>query len=252
MLAIIWREIRLHYTKAYWLISNFLTPLFYLVFFGIIFSGVVQHITIANQRVTYLHFFIPGLMVMQSFFVLSFTLALVNLDLRTRIIEMIHMTATSFSEYYFGRIISIQILAFVKIGVLYIFSRFVLGLASTSFFSLVIIALIFILSNFIWFNIGFTLGLIIKTEDIRDIVMQFITLPLTFLSTIYYPSANAPAGLKFLVFLNPLTHATNIIRPTLLNAGGLNAGSVFILLGYGAVSFVLSLVFIRKWSTVNR
>lgn len=247
MLAIIWREFRLHYTKPYWLISNFITPLFYLLFFGILFSGFVHNIDIQGKPVSYLHFFIPGLIVMQSFFVLSFTLALVNLDRRTRIIEMIHMTATSFWEYYSGRIVSIQALSLVKMALFYIFALIFLHMPFSSLPALLTVIATFIIGTMIWFNTGFTLGLIIKTEDIRDVVMQFITLPLTFLSTIYYPANNAPGILRFVIAINPLTHAANIIRPALLGLPGLDARSFLVLIGYLVMTLFVSLLFIRKW-----
>lgn len=114
MWPIIWREIKLHYTKPYWLLSNFSSPLFYLLFFGLLFSKAMPGIFLDGKNIPYLHFFIPGLIVMQSFFIFSTTLALVNLDRRTRVIDMINMTATSFFEYFLGRLVSVQGLTFMK------------------------------------------------------------------------------------------------------------------------------------------
>ena len=249
MQAIIWREIKLHYTKVYWLISNFTPPLFYLLFFGFLFSSAIPRIGIDDKTLSYLHFFIPGLVIMQSFFVLSYTLALVNLDRRTKIIEMIHATSTNFYEYFIGRVLSVQFLAFMKILLLLLVADFFLKFPMTPFLSLMLVIGVFLISNLMWFNIGFVLGLLIKTEDVRDIVLQFLTLPITFLSNIYYPVNNIHGVMKVIIDINPLTHATNLIRPALLGTNTLNFQSVNILLVYCILTTMLVYFFINRWRT---
>lgn len=247
MWPILWREIRLHYTKPYWLIANFSSPLFYLLFFGLLFSRAVTSIHLFDKTIPYLHFFIPGLIVMQSFFVFSTTLALVNLDRRTRVIEMINMTATGFFEYVMGRLVSVQCLTFMKSLLLWLVAVILLGFPVPGSFLLAVLALVaLIVSNSIWFGLGLALGLTIKTEDIRDIVVQLVILPLSFLSTIYYPVNNAPGILKLVIIINPLTHAANIIRPALLSISALNAESALILFGYFALTAVLAYWFTKK------
>ncbi|HEX7318961.1 MAG TPA: ABC transporter permease [bacterium] len=253
MRAIIWREIRLHYSKAYWLVSNFMPPFFYLLFFGYLFSAVFQKVAFENRNISYLHFFIPGLIVMQSFLTLPYALSLVNLDRRVKIIDMIHMTATSFHEYFSGRMISIQVLALVKAMILWVVAVSMMHMISAGVAGIVIALVVFVISTFIWFCVGFILGLVIKTEDARDIVMQFLALPLTFLSNIYYPVMTAPGLLKYAIAANPLTHATNLIRPALLNCPtaeyiGKNYISFLVLLAYFIVSGILALVMVRQWS----
>jgi len=251
MWAIIWREIRLHYTKIYWLISNFASPLFYLLFFGLLFSHAIPRVTLGNKNYQYLHFFIPGLIVMQSFFVLSYTLALVNLDRRTRIIEMIQSTSTHFHEYFWGRIAGVQILIFIKILFLWFVAVIFLKFNTTPIIYLLLVGLTLFISNFIWFNLGFILGLLIKTEDIRDIVIQLSTLPLTFLSNIYYPVNNAPGFLKYIIVINPLTHTTNLIRHALLGIKTISFSSAVILFIYFLIILCLTLFFLRKWPIHN-
>jgi ABC-2 type transport system permease protein len=253
MRAIIWREIRLHYSKVYWLISNFMPPFFYLLFFGYLFSSVFQKISFEGRVISYLHFFVPGLIVMQSFLTLPYALSLVNLDRRVKIIDMIHMTATRFHEYFSGRVISTQILALVKAMVLWIVAVMVMRMISAPVAGIAMALAIFMISTFIWFCAGFILGLLIKTEDTRDIVMQFLVLPLTFLSNIYYPVMTAPGILKYAIAANPLTHATNLIRPALLNYPmaeyiGKNFVSLIVLFAYLIVSGFVALVIVSRWS----
>ncbi len=248
MWAILWREFKLHYTKIYWLISNFASPLFYLLFFGLLFSRTIPHVSLGERNFPYLHFFIPGLIVMQSFFVLSYTLALVNLDRRTRIIQMVQSTSTHFHEYFWGRLVGVQFLIFVKIVLLWVVAVLFFEFNVSKPFYIFFFILTISISNFIWFGIGFIGGLIIKTEDIRDIILQLITLPLTFLSNIYYPINNAPGILKYVIEINPLTHATNLIRPALLGISSYNIFSVIILITYFLIVLALIGFFFKKWS----
>lgn len=246
MLAILWREMRLHYTKAYWLIANFITPLFYLTFFGVLFSRTINIVEFHGSEFPYLHFFIPGLIVMQSFLVWSHTLALVNLDRRARIIEVITMSSTRMHEYFIGRLISTQILVLLKATVLFVVAVGFFGFSISTPYSIIVFIVLLIISNYIWFNVGFVIGLIIRTEDIRDIVMQLITLPLTFLSNIYYPTENLTGFLRIIVHVNPLTHATTAIRTILLADGGFHMSSSVILGIYAVISTIGVLVFLPK------
>ncbi len=246
MWAIIWREFRLHYTKIYWLISNFTSPLFYLLFFGLLFSKVVPPVSLSNKNFPYLHFFIPGLIVMQSFFVLSYTLALVNLDRRTRILQMVQSTSTHFYEYFWGRLVGVEFLIFVKIAVLGLVAVLFFEFNVSQPFYILLFILTLSISNFIWFGIGFLGGMIIKTEDIRDIILQLVTLPLTFLSNIYYPINNAPGILKYVIEINPLTHTTNLIRPLLLGISPSYVLSVLILIIYFLIVLLLIAFFLKK------
>jgi len=249
MWPIIWREIKLHYTKPYWLLSNFSSPLFYLLFFGLLFSKAMPGILVIGKNIPYLHFFIPGLIVMQSFFIFSTTLALVNLDRRTRVIDMINMTATSFFEYFLGRLVSVQGLTFMKSLLLWLIAVILFGFpANIPVIAVILALIILIMSNIVWFGLGFILGLVIRTEDVRDIVAQLLILPLSFLSTIYYPANNAPGILKIIITANPLTHAANIVRPALLGIGHDPGRSFFTLLIYLVVVVVILIYFIQRWS----
>jgi ABC-type multidrug transport system permease subunit len=206
-------------------------------------------ILLEGNNIPYLHFFIPGLIVMQSFFIFSTTLALVNLDRRTRVIDMINMTATSFFEYFLGRLVSVQGLTFMKSLLLWLVAVILFGFpVNIPVIAVIITLIILLMSNIVWFGLGFILGLVIRTEDVRDIVAQLLILPLSFLSTIYYPAQNAPGILKFIITVNPLTHAANIVRPALLGIGNGPSRSLFTLLFYLTVVMVILIYFIHRWS----
>jgi ABC-2 type transport system permease protein len=247
MLAILWREIRLHYTKPYWLIANFVTPLFYLAFFGVLFSNAINTVTFHGSKFSYLHFFIPGLIAMQSFLSWSHTLALVNLDRRARVLEVISMSSTHLDEYFYGRLIGTQILVIIKTSVLLGFAVIFFNFPVRCVYSIIIFVLLLIISNCIWFNIGFILGFLIRTEDIRDIVMQLITLPLTFLSNIYYPVESLTGILRTIVYANPLTHATTVIRIVLLINGSIQISSIVILSIYFTITIILVYIGLHKF-----
>lgn len=248
MWAILWREIRLHYIKGYWLVANFATPLFYLIFFGFLFSNFIPAVPIGDRVFSYLHFFIPGLLVMQSFQLLSSTLALVNLDRRTGIIDMINMTSSTLTEYYAGRALGAQLQACVKAVLIAVLAATVFRMPLPAAGGLILAIVAFVIGNILWFNVGMVLGLLIKTEDIRDIVLEFLTLPLTFLSNVYYLIGDSAGLLKYIVGANPLTHMVNIIRPALLGLPGTDWTSALVLIGYLAVSTVVAVSFVHRWS----
>jgi ABC-type polysaccharide/polyol phosphate export permease len=162
---------------------------------------------------------------------------------------MIYMTATSFFEYFLGRLVSVQGLTFMKSLLLWLVAVILFGFpVNIPGIAVILTLIILLMSNIVWFGLGFILGLVIRTEDVRDIVAQLLILPLSFLSTIYYPANNAPGILKIIITVNPLTHATNIVRPALLGIGNGPGQSLFTLLIYLVVVMVIVIYFIRRWS----
>jgi ABC-2 type transport system permease protein len=156
------------------------------------------------------------------------------------------MSTTSISEYYIGRLVSTQLLVAVKTMVLFFVAVIVFEFPVFSISTLLVFIGLLIVSNYIWFNVGFILGMVIRTEDVRDVIMQLITLPLTFLSNIYYPTQNLTGFLRIIVQYNPLTHVTTAIRTALLAEEQLHHGSCIMLGIYIVVISVVLLLFLKK------
>ncbi|MDD5209460.1 MAG: ABC transporter permease [Elusimicrobiales bacterium] len=244
MLAILWRDLKTQYTKVFWLIANFCPPLFYLFFFALIFSSSMKPMMPGGPQTSYLTFFLPGLIIMQSFSVFQTTFSLVHLDKRLKILETIRTTRTTVVEYFFAKSIGAQVLAFARALLVYLIGVvfFHITLSASSFLAL---SLTLLLSNAIWFNLGFVLGFMIETEEKRDIFQQLFTLPVTFLSTIYYSASNVPGGLAAFVRLNPLTAASNLSRGALLDPGFSGRADAYFLSVYLALSLCGAWAFFR-------
>lgn len=215
MLAILWRDFRTQYTRAFWLLANFCSPLFYLVFFAFIFSVSMPG---AGGGTDYLEFFVPGLIAFQSFTAFQSTFALVHLDRRLGILETVRNSRTTIGEYFLAKAAGAKLLALVKALLIYSAGALFFGMEFAAR-GLAVLALVIIVSTAFWFFLGFILGFMISTEEKRDIFLQLFILPVSFLSTVYYTAANAPAPLAALIRLNPLTGACNLAREALLGGG---------------------------------
>ena len=244
MLAILWRDLKIQYTRVFWLIANFCSPLFYLFFFALMFSSSMSAMDIDGLKINYLKFFLPGLIIFQSFSVFQTTFTLVHLDRRLKILETIKNTNTTITEYFFAKAISAQLLAFAKALLVYLMGIIFFGLEFSAA-KMAGLALILIVSNALWFNFGFILGISINTEEKRDIFQQLFMLPIVFLSTIYYPNLNAPYGLALIVRANPLTAACNIARSVLLDIHTSSRQDFIYLIAYLLLSFCAAWIFFR-------
>ncbi len=70
--------------------------------------------------------------------------------------------------------------------------------------------------------------------------MNFVVLPIFFLSGALFPLTTAPAILKIIAHINPLTYGVEGIRYGLLGASAIHPGiSLLVLGGFGAVMIFL-------------
>ena len=83
-----------------------------------------------------------------------------------------------------------------------------------------------------------------------DFFMYYFSLwitPMTLLCGVFYPVSQLPNGLQTLAQFLPLTHAIDLVRPLLGNKIPTNVlGHLAVLLVYGAVSYYVALVLMRR------
>lgn len=244
MLAILWREWKTHLTKPLFILNIFGVPLFFLCFFAVFFSANLPEVVYKNRSLNYIAFFTPGLIAIQSFQTFSRGISLVFFDRKFKIVETILTTPTSIYEYIAGKLVITQLVViFQAILILSISGNLSSYIYTISGVCLLVITLL--LGTSIWFILGILLGILLHHEDTRDLVIQACLLPITFLSTAYYPLERGPKLLVYITKFNPLTYISDLLRDIL--TGNLHASAVclnFVIL-FVFLSVVIGLLFTK-------
>lgn len=198
--------------KKYELLSELITPLIYLLCFGVgVGSTFGNTIVVGNESINYIQYVVPGILCMFSVDFFSRSLFRTVIDKQWGLLGYKLMQGTSPFTY----IISSLVPSYIK----YVIKSLLVMFLSVIFFSysfngvgFILFILFSIFSILFWTCLGITVGLIVKNYQQRDFVMSILLSPIIFCSPIFYTVETVPILLKLLISINPLTYIINISR----------------------------------------
>ncbi len=236
--VILIREIKKFLRERSRLFSTVARPLIWLFFVG----GGMSRVVPMKGGVTYIQFFFPGILAMTVLFSSIFSAISIIWDKEFGYMKEMLVAPVSRTSIVLGKTLSgtfVSTLQAVIILLLFPFLGFRLG--PLGFFEAVAV------SSFLAFSIS-AIGIFIATfyESFESfsVIMNFIVMPMFFLSGAMYPVHSMPEILKTISRLNPLTYGVdalkNVIFPSLRADITADFPFVFDLL----VLLVVSLVFV--------
>jgi ABC-2 type transport system permease protein len=211
-----------------YIVMNLLTPVLYLVLFAPLLSKLTDVSTFASGNI--MNIFVPGLLVIVSFFNGLFVGYDIIDEVRNGVIERFRVTPTSRFSLLAGRVLHdlvnmlVIVNFFTLIAIPFGFRIYLWGYL----LFLVLLCLVLIITS----AFGNAIGLILKNEDRLSPVVQGINLPVLLLSGMLLPMELAPAWLRYLAYLNPAYYAVEAGR--LLASGHIfeiKVGEAFLFLG---------------------
>lgn len=216
------------------------TTLLYFVIFGNLIGARIGYMS----GYSYIQYIIPGLMMMSivtssysnvvsSFFGSKFQ----------KNIEELLISPTYNSIIIIGFISGGVVRSFI----IYIFIFFIsVFFCNVYFYNSFIIFLSYSFTTILFSLFGLINGIFAKKFDDISIIPTFILTPLIYLGGIFYSVDLLPAGLKFLVFLNPIFYIVNIFRYGILGISEVNILFSFLVM----IFFIISLYFIALYFLV--
>jgi ABC-2 type transport system permease protein len=171
------------------------------------------------MSVNYLDYFTPGLVGYMTFMTFQLALVFVRHDRTSGMLGIIVLSKGSLANYLGGKLLAQTIINLMKCLILVILSIIISGGHIYISYPLNAIAFIFaiILGTSTWLCLGVSLALRIKREDMREIIVMLLSMPLTFSSSMYYDISKAPSWIKAISIINPLTYTCDIARSAYLS-----------------------------------
>jgi ABC-2 type transport system permease protein len=218
------------------IIGSLAQPLFFLMILGF---GLNSVLTIPGTGHSYINFLIPGIISMTVLFTSVFSGIQVIWDRQFGFLKETLIAPVSRTSIMLGQTAGGASTAIIQGMIILVLSLFIGG----SFFSVwgFLIALLFM----ILISISFTsLGIAIasRMEDMHgfQLIMNFFIMPIFFLSGALFPLTNAPAILKTIAYINPLTYGVEGIRYGFLGVSAINPLVSFAVL----TGFCITMVFL--------
>jgi len=209
------REMKRYLRVKARVIGSILMPLFFLAFLGLPMSFMPVREIPGLEGIGYLDFLAPGIVGMTLLFAGTMSGASVIWDKEFGFLKEVLVAPVSRFSVILGRslggmtIAIIQALVIVGIAV-----AMGVNLSGVSGFFLAIVIMILTCAAFTGF------GLIIATKlgNLEGFmaIMNLIVFPIFFLSGALFPVQSMPAGLRHVMYINPLTYGIDGLRNTLI------------------------------------
>jgi len=201
-----------------------------------------------------MNYLIAGIVIMQVFqSSLSNSMHILE-DIASGFMKEIIVAPIARWQIALGQILSTMIIAVIQ-GYIVIGASFFLGFRVDAL-HVVMMAGLMLLTSFTFSSLGLLLAALTKESTNFQLLINFLTIPLVFLSGAYIPTTVLPKIIMPVVFCNPLTYTTAAFRfialqmekhpvDTLLGAGvAFRLGNMVIMPATGIVlSVVMGLVF---------
>ena len=194
------------------LVGMIINPLIWIVFFGLGWSKVFDfpYAEIIFGGVDYLTFLSPGVMSM-TIFATSFVAGIsVIWDKQFGFLKEVLVAPSSRSEAMAGRIVGDSLIALLQ-GAIILGLMFILASDLNPAGILPAAGLGFLVAVS-FSSLGVTIALKMRSMEGFQMLINFITLPLLFLSGAFYPITTMPEWMKVMAYFNPLTYAVDGMR----------------------------------------
>lgn len=246
--VIVAREFKKFVREKTRLISTIARPLIWLFFVGGGLSGLIPE----RNGVTYLQFIYPGIIGMTILFSSIFSAISIIWDKEFGYMKEILVAPVSRSSIVFGKALSGTIVSMIQVAIILVICPFI-GISISAVQIAGVLVFAFLLS-FCICNIGILIATFYESFESFSMIMNFIVMPMFFLSGAMYPVHRLPNVLKSLAKVNPLSYGIdgmkNIIFPKDLYAGISDFSITFDVIVITVLSVVLMMmstyVFRRK------
>jgi len=233
VIYILWlRELKKYSRSPAQIVASLAQPTMYLLILGFGLSPVFQR----SGQGSYLQFMAPGVIGMSILFTSIFSGIGLLWDRQFGFLKETLVAPVSRLQIMTGRTLGGASVALIQ-GTLVLTITLLAGFRPSV--TAVPIAIAFmILISIVFAALGTTIGSSLKNMQGFQLIMNFMVMPIFFLSGALFPLSNLPRGLEIATRLDPLSYGIDGLRGALLDASHFGILIDFSVLGVVAVVFL--------------
>jgi ABC-2 type transport system permease protein len=210
------RQIKRYFRSKSRIIGSLGQPVLFLVALGFGFGPVFERAGGGN----YLQFLVPGIIAMAVLFTAVFSGIEIIWDKQFGFLKETLVAPVSRGYIMIGRTLGGATVALFQ-GLLVFFIALLIGFQPVSWFGAPMAVVYLALEALLFTALGTGIASLLDDMQGFQLIMNFLIMPIFFLSGALFPLATAPAGLKAIATINPLSYAIDGMRSVL------SAGSYF-------------------------
>lgn len=209
---VLWlRQIKRYYRSRARMLGSLGQPILFLVALGFGFGPIFEKAGGGN----YIQFLAPGVISMSIIFSAMFSGIEVIVDKQFGFLKETLVAPVSRSSIMIGRTFGGATASIIQ-GIVVMLMAMVVGFRPEFSISTFLVVVFMALSALFFTGFGTTLGSYIEDMHAFPLIMNFIVMPLFFLSGALFPLAGLPKGISMVASLNPLSYGVDGIRGVFL------------------------------------
>ncbi len=231
-------------------LGAFFQPLVYLFLLG---TGMQAAFTVfGGGKIDYVAFMYPGILAMTVLFTSVFSAISILWDRQFGFLKEVLVSPIPRTSVAIGKVVGGASTACLQ-GVILMLLAFVpglLGFSLTTLWKVLLLMPVTILLSLSMTSMGVAIAARMKSFEAFPIIMNFILLPMFFLSGAMFPLQGLPGWMDVLTRINPLTYGVDLMRGIALSGtdlGGLKVQmfpawlDVLVMVGFGVMMMGISI-----------
>jgi ABC-2 type transport system permease protein len=233
--------------KRYWrskarMLASLGQPLLFLIALGFGFGPVFQKAGGGN----YIEFLAPGIIAMTILFTAMFTGIEVIWDRQFGFLKETLVAPVPRWKIMLGRTLGGATVATAQ-GIIVLLVSLFIGFWPTNLFLIPVALAIMFLMGFMFTAFGTAVASQLDDMQAFPLIMNFIIMPLFFLSSALFPVSGLPKGLDVVIRFNPLSYGVDSLRTVLTGTGQFSmVVSLGVLLGITGILFAIGTYLFSK------
>lgn len=243
VIYILWlRQIKRYVRSKERIIGSIAQPLLFLVAFGLGFGPIYAKAGQGN----YIEFIGPGVVAMSILFTSVFSGIEIIWDRQFGFLKETLVAPVSRFNIMLGRTLGGATVAFLQGCIVFTLSLFV-GMTITSWYMAPLIITFMILIAIIFTALGTAIASLLKDMQGFQLIVNFLIMPIFFLSGALFPLNDLPSILNFLTRINPLSYGVDGMRGAITGVYQLGLmADISVLLVSSAVLLFIGAYFFSK------
>jgi len=205
-----WLELRVRIPQV--AASGLVSPLIYILAFGLGLGNAIDQVTTPSAGDTYLEFILPGMVALSSM-VISFggtTFSICGDRLFTKTFEEMLLYPVHPLALYLGKMMAGVVRGMLTAGSVIVVAVVFTGQPGSFLHPLFLLLLV--LNCAVFAGLGVIVGLNVKSLESVGLFNNFLIVPMSFLGGTFFDPATLPMVLKVIVYVLPLTYTTLGLR----------------------------------------
>jgi ABC-2 type transport system permease protein len=240
---ILWlRSMKRYFRSRSQIFASLGQPLLYLLVLGFGLGPVFQR---AGQG-SYLQFVAPGVVGMSVLFTSIFSGIALLWDRQFGFLKETLVAPVPRLMVMIGNILGGATVAIFQ-GILVLIACLIFGFRPTNWYALPLALLFMVLTAIVFSGLGMAIGSVLQDMKGFQLVMNFMVMPIFFLSGALYPLDNLPTVLNVITRLDPLSYGIDGLRGALIDGGHFDVSlNILVLLGFAVLFLLLGGYFFNK------